>query len=141
MLFARHNTVIPFKFALVSVVINIILSLVLFQYFGHVGIAISTSIAAWVNLALLVFKLYKLKYLNFDKKIKSSFIKIFVISIFMGFILALASKMINFFSYELLFEKILALSSIIFMGMIFYFCACIIVKVLNFSEIKNFSAK
>ena len=141
MFFARHNTVIPFKFALVSVVINIILSLVLFQYFGHVGIAISTSIAAWVNLALLVFKLYKLKYLNFDKKIKSSFIKIFVISIFMGFILALASKMINFFSYELLFEKILALSSIIFMGMIFYFCACIIVKVLNFSEIKNFSAK
>jgi putative peptidoglycan lipid II flippase len=41
------------KMAGVTVAVNIVCSLLLFPFIGHVGIAIATSIAAWVNVILL----------------------------------------------------------------------------------------
>lgn len=43
----------PTIFAGLSVVINIALSLLLFAWLQHVGIAIATSVAAWANALLL----------------------------------------------------------------------------------------
>ncbi|MDG1150749.1 MAG: murein biosynthesis integral membrane protein MurJ [Akkermansiaceae bacterium] len=51
--FARENTKSPMWMAGITVIVNIVFSLVLFPFFGHVGIAIATSIAAWVNVVLL----------------------------------------------------------------------------------------
>ena len=51
--FARENTKSPMWMAGISVIVNIVFSLLLFPFFGHVGIAIATSIAAWVNVVLL----------------------------------------------------------------------------------------
>ena len=51
--FAREDTRTPTVFAGISVVVNIALSLLLFPTFKHVGIAIATSVAAWVNALLL----------------------------------------------------------------------------------------
>ena len=51
--FARENTKGPMWMAGGTVVVNIVFSLLLFPFFGHVGIAIATSIAAWVNVVLL----------------------------------------------------------------------------------------
>ncbi len=52
--FAREDTRTPMIFAIVAVVVNIAASLVLSRYMGHVGIAVATSIAAWVNALLLI---------------------------------------------------------------------------------------
>ena len=56
--FARLDTRTPFRFSVVMVVVNIALSLALFPLLapaglGHVGIALATSVSAWVNVALL----------------------------------------------------------------------------------------
>lgn len=51
--FARENTRAPMMMAAVTVLVNIVFSLLLFQPLGHVGIAIATTIAAWVNVLLL----------------------------------------------------------------------------------------
>jgi putative peptidoglycan lipid II flippase len=51
--FSRKDTKTPTWFAAISLVINIVLSLALFGPLKHVGIALATSIAAWVNVALL----------------------------------------------------------------------------------------
>ena len=51
--FAREDTRTPMRIAMLSVVVNIIGSLVLSQFFAHVGIAMATAIAAWVNTACL----------------------------------------------------------------------------------------
>ncbi|MHA6689329.1 murein biosynthesis integral membrane protein MurJ [Devosia sp. A449] len=51
--FARADTVTPTIFAGISVVANIVLSLLLFPTYLHVGIAIATSVAAWLNAILL----------------------------------------------------------------------------------------
>ncbi|MEM9207234.1 MAG: murein biosynthesis integral membrane protein MurJ [Pseudomonadota bacterium] len=51
--FAREDTKTPMIFAAIGVAINIAGSLALFPFIGHVGIAIATSLSAWVNAALL----------------------------------------------------------------------------------------
>ena len=51
--FARENTKSPMWMAVITVLVNIVFSLLLFPFFGHVGIAIATSISAWVNVVLL----------------------------------------------------------------------------------------
>ncbi len=52
--FAREDTMTPTILAVISVVINITLSLLLFPRFAHVGIAIATSVSAWLNALSLV---------------------------------------------------------------------------------------
>jgi putative peptidoglycan lipid II flippase len=51
--FSRKDTRTPTIFAAVSLVINVVLSLALFDSLRHVGIALATSAAAWVNVLLL----------------------------------------------------------------------------------------
>lgn len=52
--FAREDTKRPMVMAAISVAVNVALSLALFPFYGHVGIAVATSVAAWVNVLLLV---------------------------------------------------------------------------------------
>jgi len=51
--FAREDTRTPMWFAGVSVAVNVAGSLLLFPFLSHVGIAVATAVAAWVNTALL----------------------------------------------------------------------------------------
>ncbi|MEO1694149.1 MAG: murein biosynthesis integral membrane protein MurJ [Pseudomonadota bacterium] len=57
--FAREDTATPMRFAAVNLVVNVVGSLALFFAFtangasGHIGIALATSIAGWVNALLL----------------------------------------------------------------------------------------
>ncbi len=51
--FAREDTRSPMTMAAITVAVNIVTSLLLFPKFGHVGIAVATSISAWVNVLLL----------------------------------------------------------------------------------------
>lgn len=60
--FARKDTKTPVVYASVSLVANLVLNLILIRYFAHVGLAIATAIAAWLNVALLYWGLYRRKH-------------------------------------------------------------------------------
>ncbi len=64
--YAREDTKTPMRFAIISVFVNIIASLVLSRFFGHVGIAMATSLAAWVNALQLYVRLRQLGHFFFD---------------------------------------------------------------------------
>ncbi len=51
--FAHQDTRTPFRMAAVAVAINVALNLSMFRWFGHVGLALATSVAAWVHCWLL----------------------------------------------------------------------------------------
>jgi len=51
--FAREDTRTPFRFALVSMVVNVVLAVGLAYWFGYLAAAIGTSVAGWVMLILL----------------------------------------------------------------------------------------
>lgn len=51
--FAKGDTKNPMRMAVIMVAVNIVVSLLLFPWIGHVGLAVATSVAAWVNVFML----------------------------------------------------------------------------------------
>ncbi|PIP17755.1 MAG: murein biosynthesis integral membrane protein MurJ [Parcubacteria group bacterium CG_4_10_14_0_8_um_filter_35_7] len=82
--YALQNTIIPFVAALSAVVFNIIFCLILVKPFGAPGLALAYSIAAFINMALLlIFLKIRLRDLD-DKKILTSTFKIIIASFIMA---------------------------------------------------------
>ena len=67
--FARHDTKTPVRTALVAIVVNILASITLVGLFKHIGIALATSIAVWVNALLLHRQLRRKKVPIGDEKL------------------------------------------------------------------------
>lgn len=67
--FAREDTRTPMLFAGVSVGVNIAVSLALFFVIGHVGIAIATTMAAWINAGLLWWTLRRRGHYALDARL------------------------------------------------------------------------
>ncbi|WP_196260395.1 murein biosynthesis integral membrane protein MurJ [Pelagibacterium limicola] len=57
--FAREDTMTPTVLAAISVVVNIAISLALFPFLAHVGIAIATTLSAWINAFMLAAILWR----------------------------------------------------------------------------------
>ena len=62
--YARQDTKTPVKIGIISMTLNIVLNLLLYKPFGHVGLALATSLAAIVNCALLYYKLRSKQYFS-----------------------------------------------------------------------------
>jgi putative peptidoglycan lipid II flippase len=68
--FARQDTKTPVKIALVGLATNIALNLVFIWYLAHVGIALATALAAWVNGGLLCWVLMRRGHFHPDERLK-----------------------------------------------------------------------
>lgn len=68
--FAREDTKTPMYFAFVTVAVNIIASFVLLKYFSHVGIALATSLAAWLNAVALIYTAVRRGYYQSDARLR-----------------------------------------------------------------------
>ncbi|MCC0016000.1 MAG: murein biosynthesis integral membrane protein MurJ [Rhodobiaceae bacterium] len=68
--FAREDTRTPMWFAAINAGINIVLSLVLFPFLQHVGIAIATTLGGTVNAALLGMTLYRRRHFLPDERLR-----------------------------------------------------------------------
>lgn len=64
--YAQKDTRTPLKTALVSVVVDIVLCLAFLSSLQHVGIALATALAAWINVLLLGRLLWKKGFLAYE---------------------------------------------------------------------------
>jgi putative peptidoglycan lipid II flippase len=64
--FAVGDTKTPVKIAIICLIFNVVMNLILMQFIAHVGLALSTSLSSWLNVALLVFILYRRKHFKLD---------------------------------------------------------------------------
>jgi putative peptidoglycan lipid II flippase len=85
--YAREDTRTPMRFAIVSVMVNIVFSIVLSLWLGHVGIALATSIAAWVNAGLLALTLTRRGLFALDDRSRRRLPRIVISSLLMGALL------------------------------------------------------
>ncbi|MEM6383372.1 MAG: murein biosynthesis integral membrane protein MurJ [Pseudomonadota bacterium] len=82
--FAREDTQTPMRVAGLSVAINIACSLALFPFMGHIGIALATSIAGWVN-ALVLYRLIRNRgYWSIGRPLRRKLLLLLVCSAAMG---------------------------------------------------------
>lgn len=64
--YARHDTRFPVKVAICSLFLNVIFNFIFMGPFAHVGLAISSTIAAWFNVILLAWKLHQEGVYRYD---------------------------------------------------------------------------
>jgi len=133
--FARHNTKLPFYISLVSVLLNIIISVIFFQKIGFIIIPIATTISSWFNSILLFIFLKKENLFKFNSVFLSRFIRIIFSVIIMGF---LFDHLIIYFSANLAYEqsyKSAYLVGLVFIGLISYLLIAVLIKAFKISDI------
>jgi putative peptidoglycan lipid II flippase len=134
--FANHDTKTPFFISLISVMLNIFISLFYFNKIGFVIIPIATSVSSWFNSILLFFFLKNRNLFYFNKIFFMKSIKIIIASILMGLFF---NFLLNFFQNELAFNnliKSLYLIISVFLGLLFYLIVCYFIKAFKLEDIK-----
>ena len=134
--FANHDTKTPFYISLISVILNISISLFYFNEVGFIIIPIATSISSWFNSILLFLFLKNQNLFFFNKIFFVKFIKIIIASILMGLFF---NFLLSFFQNELAFNhniKSLYLMLSVILGLLFYLLICYLIKAFKMSDIK-----
>ena len=132
--FARENTKTPMLIAGVTVIVNIVFSIILFDSLGHIGIAIATSIAAWVNVALLLFGLRN--FWKPDARLKSRMPKIFIASTVMGLSLWILHQTIKEMFNHDFWLRLGGVSILVIFGITIYFFIAFELKASSLKELK-----
>ena len=88
--FARGDTATPVKAALTAVAVNVGFKIVLMGPLAQVGLALATSIGAWVNLGLVVWFAARAGILGTDARLKRSLAMLGVSGIVLAIALYLA---------------------------------------------------
>jgi len=133
--FARENTRAPMMMAAVTVVVNIVVSLLLFGPLGHVGIAIATTVAAWVNVILLARGLRGL--VHPEKEFWTKSLRIMAASVAMGVIVWLAYQVLGAWFEGAFWKQCTALGLLIGLGMSAYAVLVLALKVTSVGELKS----
>ncbi len=135
-LFARDNTKSPFYYSLVSVVINIVVSISFFDKIGFIIIPIATSISSWINVFLLFLKLSENDYFKLINILNISNLKIIFTS---------SISIYSFYIFLNIFEKYLAHDSdlklftiilLVVITILIYILISLITKTFKYSDIK-----
>ncbi len=136
--FARNNTKLPFYISLVSMIINIIISVSLFKKYGFIIIPIATSISTWLAVIIYFALLNRSKFVNFENKLLTNFFKILVSTILMGLFLYFGLDYFeDKFDYSNKFKLIYLLIMVGLSTIIYLFIA----KLLGILSLKSYKLK
>mgnify|MGYP001475208167 CR=1 FL=1 len=133
--FARHDTKTPFYISLISVFINIAISIIFFKKIGFIIIPIATTIASWINSIILFILLKRDKFFKFNSVFISRFIRIVIASLIMGFLI---NHLLLYFEPNLAYEQIfksIYLIGIVLIGLISYLLIAVLIKAFKISDI------
>ena len=93
--FARNDTKTPFYLSVVSVILNILISISFFNKIGFIIIPMATSISSWINVLLHFYFIKKRNLYKFDQKFIYKFPRMLLSVVVMGIVLYL---LLGFFS-------------------------------------------
>ena len=135
-LFARKDTNTPFKISLLSVITNILISVVFFKDFGFIIIPIATSISSWLNGIILMIVVINKKYFEFSKIFFHSLFKILFSNLLT---ISIFYYLIKFFSENFSYEsnyKFLSIIALVLFIFVLYILISIVTKAFKISDIK-----
>ncbi len=134
--FARNDTKTPFYLSVISVILNIVISVSFFNRFGFVIIPIATSISSWINVFLHFYFIKKRNLYNFDKTFIYKFPRMILSVVVMGIVLYL---LLGFFADKFEYNeswKFIYLFIIVIISLISYFLISNFSGAFKFREIK-----
>ena len=92
---ARGDTATPVKAALIGTVVNIVCKLALMFPLAQVGLALATSIGAWLNFILVLYFAARARLIAPDAELKMTLIKLAVATIVLAIVLAIAAPVVT----------------------------------------------
>jgi len=134
--FANHDTKTPFYISLISVILNIFISIYYFKSIGFIIIPIATTISSWFNSILLFIFLKNKDLFQFSKIFFIRFTKIIFASMMMGI---LFKYLILIFENQLVYDyylKSFYLILSVFLGLAFYLIISLFIKAFKYEDIK-----
>ena len=134
--FARNDTKTPFYFSVISVLINIIISVSLFRTLGFIIIPIATSISSWLNVLMHFYFINKRNLHSFDTKFIYKLPRIILSVVVMTGVLYL---LLGFFSDKFNYNeswKFIYLFIIVIISLISYFLISNFTGAFKFKDIK-----
>ena len=134
--FANHDTKTPFHISLISVLMNIFISIYFFKSIGFIIIPIATTISSWFNLIVLFYVSRKRNLFSFNDIFIVRFFKIIFASIIMGIFF---NFLINIFNDRIAFDqqfKSFYLILSVILGFSFYLVLSLCIKAFQLEDIK-----
>jgi len=134
--FSRNDTKTPFHLSLVSIIINIIISVSLFNKIGFIIIPIATSISSWINVLMHCYFIKKRKLHIFDNKFIYKFPRMILSTVVMGVVLYF---LLGIFSEKFYYNeswKFIYLFIIVLTSLISYFLISNFSGAFKFKDIK-----
>ena len=136
--FARDNTKLPFYISLISMILNIIISISLFKKYGFIIIPIATSLSTWVAVLIYFVLLNRNKFINFENQYLLNFFKILLATIFMSIFLYFGLDYFeDKFEYSYKFKLIYLLIIVVLSTAIYLFIA----RLLGVLNLKSYKLK
>ena len=130
--FAREDTKTPFRFAVISMILNALIAIGLEPKIGFISAAIATSVAGWSMLLLLWFGARKINNaLKFDHEFYKRIFTIVIACIIMSFCILFFKESLKYYFFNE-FMKYFGLICIIGIGLISYFFSRFILNFLLF---------
>ena len=134
--FARNNTKLPFYLSVISVILNITISVSFFNKLGFVIIPIATSISSWINVFLHFYFIKKGNLHHFDKTFVYKFPRMILSVVVMAVVLYL---LLGFFSDKFNYNenwKFIYLFIIVIISLFSYFLISNFSGAFKFKDIK-----
>lgn len=133
--FAKGDTKNPMRMAIIMVSVNIVISLMLFPLIGHVGLALATSIAAWVN----VFMLWKglNGFVTMSEATVFKLGRMVLASILMGVVLFFAAKGLAPWFEAGALQRIIAMVLLVGSGVSAFGAFAIFLRATSVSDLKS----
>jgi putative peptidoglycan lipid II flippase len=92
---ARGDTATPVKAALIGTAVNIVCKVVLMFPLAQVGLALATSIGAWLNFILVLYFAARARLIAVDAELKMTPTKLAAAALALGLVLAVAAPVVT----------------------------------------------
>jgi putative peptidoglycan lipid II flippase len=136
--FAQKDTKTPFMIAAVCVVINLIFNLLLMGPLQHVGLALATSIAGWVNATWMAILLRKRNILFPDHEVQFRLPRILLATMLMAVALYTMLHFVIPFFAEGALLALLTLIALIASGLVSYGLSVWLLDVVSIKRLKAY---
>jgi putative peptidoglycan lipid II flippase len=142
--FAREDTRTPMLYAALSLSANTLGSIALFFLFRrlglmpHLGIALATTLAGWLNAGLLYASLARHRHFVADPRLKRSLPRIVLASLATGAVLWLLAAVLEArFAADGVFVRLGALAALVATGLLVYATAILLLGALDMQQLRR----
>lgn len=127
--YALKDTRTPVQVSFWTLLVNLVLGLVLMQFYGFVGLAVALTVASLFNALLLLVLLQRKVGTFFQKALYVPILKVLPACLLMAIVVSFLLSSVDWLQSGLLLHKSLVLSAAVVVGALIYLACCYLFKV------------